>query len=614
MGNKLSCSCAPLIKKTGYRYEDSPWNPARRRDGHLLRLWAEVFHVSSSGSGTVKWQQVSEDLVPVNITCIQDPGVRLPHHRLQLTGGQDSRRATHPASSPPPRGTTPPLSVTSSSPPPFPVTTCPPSPLVPLYFRSPAVLLPPWCPSTSGHQLSSFPSGAPPLPVTKSPPLPGHQLSSFPSGAPLLPVTNSPPLPSPSFKFSRKASSSYNLKLEPVRGGVGGGGGGGKAKGGRRKPVSTPASPSRAREPQCTCMTAEQYARLRAQDPRYRGREAECPGAEGGRCGRPCSVGGTHTGATGLYDNLPGHWASTLPRTQGGRGVVEGTATRPAGHAAAATQAAAAAPTQTGAGDTLAARRGGADTYSTMKVGRDPRQPPSHHASQASLHHKASAPLTRKEEAAAAAAAAASGVAGTGASGGGAAESGGGGGRESRGPGGRAARRELSSKSVDYSEMDTVREGDALRRRARSRSTDDVTKGEDAELALDSSTLKKMLQPMAGGDSPTTSPEQAWPRGAARGGALDQFLRGALGGGSLGGGDPSGGYADGFQSEGEAPRPHRLTPSRSAMSVLGGGGGGGGGAGRGFRLDLGERESPPSDHQLFDLACYATTPSSMFFM
>jgi hypothetical protein len=28
--------------------------------------------VSASGAGTVKWQQVSEDLVPVNITCIQD--------------------------------------------------------------------------------------------------------------------------------------------------------------------------------------------------------------------------------------------------------------------------------------------------------------------------------------------------------------------------------------------------------------------------------------------------------------------------------------------------------------------------------------------------------------
>lgn len=37
-----------------------------------FRLWAEVFHVSASGAGTVKWQQVSEDLVPVNITCIQD--------------------------------------------------------------------------------------------------------------------------------------------------------------------------------------------------------------------------------------------------------------------------------------------------------------------------------------------------------------------------------------------------------------------------------------------------------------------------------------------------------------------------------------------------------------
>lgn len=38
----------------------------------ISRLWAEVFHVSASGAGTVKWQQVSEDLVPVNITCIQD--------------------------------------------------------------------------------------------------------------------------------------------------------------------------------------------------------------------------------------------------------------------------------------------------------------------------------------------------------------------------------------------------------------------------------------------------------------------------------------------------------------------------------------------------------------
>ena len=38
----------------------------------LSRLWAEVFHVTTSGSGTVKWQQVSEDLVPVNIACVAD--------------------------------------------------------------------------------------------------------------------------------------------------------------------------------------------------------------------------------------------------------------------------------------------------------------------------------------------------------------------------------------------------------------------------------------------------------------------------------------------------------------------------------------------------------------
>lgn len=37
MGNRLSCSCAPLIKKTGYRYEDHPWNAGKRRDGQLLR-------------------------------------------------------------------------------------------------------------------------------------------------------------------------------------------------------------------------------------------------------------------------------------------------------------------------------------------------------------------------------------------------------------------------------------------------------------------------------------------------------------------------------------------------------------------------------------------------
>nr|CAH0106382.1 unnamed protein product [Daphnia galeata] len=131
MGNRLS-SCGPLIRKA-YRHEDTPWQNSRKRDGHLLRkeeeeeggaepeefptskeiddllqhikkkkkkmtshckvrkcvagwltdlqwgwllfaleLWAEVFHVSTSSAGTVRWQQISEDLVPVNISCIQD--------------------------------------------------------------------------------------------------------------------------------------------------------------------------------------------------------------------------------------------------------------------------------------------------------------------------------------------------------------------------------------------------------------------------------------------------------------------------------------------------------------------------------------------------------------
>lgn len=38
---------------------------------HNYRLWAEVFHVSAKGE-EIKWQQISEDLVPVNITCLQD--------------------------------------------------------------------------------------------------------------------------------------------------------------------------------------------------------------------------------------------------------------------------------------------------------------------------------------------------------------------------------------------------------------------------------------------------------------------------------------------------------------------------------------------------------------
>ncbi|XP_037784008.1 protein still life, isoform SIF type 1-like isoform X4 [Penaeus monodon] len=301
-----------------------------------------------------------------------------------------------------------------------------------------------------------------------------------------------------------------------------------------------------------------------------------------------------------VYDNLQfERSSSTLPRTQqGGRGVVEGPNARTANHGAAHTTATTTTTTtQAGTCDTMASRRGGADNYGTLKVSgnREGRQPPSHHASHASLVHKSSnvGSLARKDEGSA-------GVANDRAS-----ESATAGSRDNRSL--RGSRRELSSKSVDYSEMDTVRETDTLRRRARSKSTDDVTKGDrdDDNLTLDSNTLKKMLKPMSSTESPATSPESGRRRANRGLGGQGVPMRATL---TRGGSTVS--YAEGFNSEPDAPRPHRLTPSRSAMSVLGGDEGSGGRRGRGFRLDLGERESPPSDHQLFDLGCYATTPSS----
>ncbi|XP_036357057.1 protein still life, isoform SIF type 1 isoform X5 [Octopus sinensis] len=65
MGNKF---CGPLLKKN-YRHESYPWNI--RKDSHLLRLWAEVFRVHGDGE-YMRWERVSDDVVPVNISCIED--------------------------------------------------------------------------------------------------------------------------------------------------------------------------------------------------------------------------------------------------------------------------------------------------------------------------------------------------------------------------------------------------------------------------------------------------------------------------------------------------------------------------------------------------------------
>lgn len=37
----------------------------------IYRLWAEIFHVVGHGD-YMQWKRVSEDVVPINITCVED--------------------------------------------------------------------------------------------------------------------------------------------------------------------------------------------------------------------------------------------------------------------------------------------------------------------------------------------------------------------------------------------------------------------------------------------------------------------------------------------------------------------------------------------------------------
>ncbi|GIY15441.1 protein still life, isoform SIF type 1 [Caerostris extrusa] len=204
------------------------------------QLWAEVFHVSAT-SGAVKWQQVSEDLVPVNITCIQDTPDCVFHitaYNSQVEKILDVRLVQP--------GTR--LGQASEC---F------------VYWKDPATGIP----------------------------------------------------GSPSFKFSRKASSSYSLKLEPPKQQ--------KTKG-KRKPQSTPSSPSRSRELQCTCMTAENLHRARNGRVRYTG-AATLPRVQ------PRSVDDykisydnrssrqqTHASSTSVYDNASLRRGTTTASVHGG--------------------------------------------------------------------------------------------------------------------------------------------------------------------------------------------------------------------------------------------------------------------------------------------------------
>ncbi|CAB0043988.1 unnamed protein product, partial [Trichogramma brassicae] len=182
---------------------------AGERPGPLeRRLWAEVFHVTS-GAGSVKWQQVSEDLVPVNITCIQDTPETIFHitaYNCQVDKILDVRLVQ-------------------------PGTRIGQASECFVYWKDTMTN------DTWGLNFTC--------------PIDAKQFRECVS---------------PSFKIPRKASSSYSLRLEPLNSKQSS-----TKQKVRRKPLSTPASPSRgaSREPQCTCMTPEQFNRLR-QDPRYR--------------------------------------------------------------------------------------------------------------------------------------------------------------------------------------------------------------------------------------------------------------------------------------------------------------------------------------------------------
>ncbi|KAJ1528619.1 hypothetical protein ONE63_007018 [Megalurothrips usitatus] len=440
MGNKLSCSCAPLIRKA-YRYEDSPWQGSRRRDGHLLRLWAEVFHVSASGAGTVKWQQVSEDLVPVNITCIQDQPECVFHitaYNSQVDKILDVRLVQ-------------------------PGTRIGQASECFVYWKDPMTN------DTWGLNFTS--------------PIDAKQFRECCS---------------PSFKFSRKASSSYSLKLEPPN----------KQKVKvKRKPVSTPASPSRAREPQCTCMTPEQYARLRAQDPRYRA-SSTLPRAQTRSLDE--SSGGkvaAATSSTSLYDNmgaaghagagqvagqqgtLRGQAGQQQQQQQGQQGQQQGQqgqqgqqpvpAARATQESATQAQAHTATPgkvcTATQAGDGFSGEQG--SKSEGTQVGESELTPGKgvqrhHHILQAtkSMDYQDTAEAEL-----------------------------------------RAAQHNMAYNNNNNNNNNNINNNfQSMRRSAAankmSKSTDDM-RGPEANLGVDSNTLKRMLKPMTSTESPATSPE-----------------------------------------------------------------------------------------------------------
>ncbi|XP_071556157.1 protein still life, isoform SIF type 1 isoform X6 [Temnothorax nylanderi] len=534
MGNKLSCSCAPLIRSKTYRYEDSPWQAGarggmgggggRRGDtGHLLRcgslrerkrLWAEVFHVNSSGGGTVKWQQVSEDLVPVNITCIQDSPECVFHitaYNSQVDKILDVRLVQ-------------------------PGTRIGQASECFVYWKDTVTN------DTWGLNFTS--------------PIDAKQFRECCS---------------PSFKISRKASSSYSLKLEPPN----------KQKiKTRRKPLSTPASPSRSREPQCTCMTPEQFARLRSQDTRYR---SPCgPSTLPRTMGRSTEMDMTPgrdkitaaTSSASLYDNVnntsgtPGKTPKAGDSAKQKEKQNETCQTTPKtanigiGTVTVGSQARIDSPDDKGS--TISPKKQKSQDTSTQQNGIEMLKSEGTQAGgtlQSKLFH-------RKEQL-------------------------------------------HHTKSADYTELE-MQNGNLFNivnnnhgHRSKSKSTDDM-RIENAQngISLDSNTLKRMLKPMPSIDSPVTSPEMTRKRHSHHSyhyhpsNNNQKYMMQEV---------DNENYAHPYR----APYNNKFQGSRSAHDMSRQYSGG-----RGRTYLDSERNrctgdmSPPSDNVIFDNQCYATTPSS----
>ncbi|XP_025990148.1 protein still life, isoform SIF type 1 isoform X2 [Solenopsis invicta] len=532
MGNKLSCSCAPLIRSKTYRYEDSPWQAGarggmgggggRRGDtGHLLRcgslrerkrLWAEVFHVNSSGGGTVKWQQVSEDLVPVNITCIQDSPECVFHitaYNSQVDKILDVRLVQ-------------------------PGTRIGQASECFVYWKDTVTN------DTWGLNFTS--------------PIDAKQFRECCS---------------PSFKISRKASSSYSLKLEPPN----------KQKiKARRKPLSTPASPSRSREPQCTCMTPEQFARLRSQDTRYR---SPCgPSTLPRSMGRSTEMDITPgrdkitaaTSSASLYDNVNNTSATPGKTPKAGDSVKKDKQN----------ETCQTTPKTANIGIGTVTVGSQIDSPDDKGIGISPKK---QKQSQDSSTQQNGIEMLKSE----------------GTQAGGTLQS-------------KFRKEQLHhTKSADYTELEMQNSNffnivnNNHGHRSKSKSTDDmrIENAQNGGISLDSNTLKRMLKPMPSIDSPVTSPEMTRKRHSHHSyhyhpsNNNQKYMMQEV---------DNENYAHPYR----APYNNKFQGSRSAHDMMSRQYSGG----RGRTYLDSERNrctgdmSPPSDNVIFDNQCYATTPSS----